>query len=43
MKIVVAHLLPSYHWEIMPNQSLDIVRLPTNRPKDGLRVPFQPL
>ena len=42
MKIVLAHLLRSYHWDILPNQSLDIVRLPTNRPKDGLRVRFQP-
>ncbi|MEH2452860.1 cytochrome P450 [Nostoc sp.] len=41
MKIVAAHLLRSYHWEILPNQSLETVRVPTNRPKDGLRVRFQ--
>ncbi|QHG18415.1 cytochrome P450 [Nostoc sp. ATCC 53789] len=42
MKIVAAHLLRSYHWEILPNQSLEVVAIPTNRPKDGLRVRFQP-
>ncbi|TVP60623.1 MAG: cytochrome P450 [Nodularia sp. (in: Bacteria)] len=43
MKIVAAHLLRSYHWEILPHQSLDPVRIPTNHPKDGLRVRFSPL
>ncbi|MGF1939364.1 MAG: cytochrome P450 [Nostoc sp. ChiQUE02] len=43
MKIIAAHLLRSYHWEILPNQSLEVVTVPTNRPKDGLRVRFQPL
>ncbi len=43
MKIVAAQLLRGYQWEILPNQSLDAVQIPTNRPKDGLRVKFQPL
>jgi cytochrome P450 len=43
MKIIAAHLLRSYHWEILPNQSLDALLVPTNRPQDGLRVKFQPL
>jgi cytochrome P450 len=42
MKIIAAHLLRNYHWEILPNQSLEVVTVPTNRPKDGLRVRFQP-
>jgi retinoid hydroxylase len=42
MKIIAAHLLRRYDWEILPYQSLDTVRIPTNRPKDGLRVRFQP-
>jgi len=42
MKIIAAHLLRSYDWEILPNQSLATVRLPTNHPKDGLRVRFKP-
>lgn len=43
MKIVVAHLLRSYQWELLPQQSLDPVRIPTRRPKDGLRVRFKRL
>lgn len=43
MKIIAAHLLRGYQWEILPNQSLDNVRVPTSRPKDGLRVRFQSL
>ncbi len=43
MKIVAAHLLRGYQWEILPNQSLKPVRIPTNRPQDGLRVRFQSL
>ncbi|MEH2239795.1 hypothetical protein [Nostoc sp.] len=42
MKIIAAHLLRSYDWEILPNHSLDTMGIP-NRPKDGLRVRFQPL
>lgn len=41
MKIVAAHLLRGYDWEILPNQSLDVVRVPTTRPKDGLKVRFK--
>ncbi len=40
MKIVAAHLLRSYHWEILPHQSLDPVMIPSNHPKDGFRVRF---
>jgi cytochrome P450 len=43
MKIIAAHLLRGYQWEILSNQSLEKVRIPTSRPKDGLRVKFQPL
>ncbi|WP_292836235.1 cytochrome P450 [Nostoc sp. JL33] len=42
MKIIAACLLRNYHWEILPNQSLETVLFPSNRPKDGLRVRFQP-
>ncbi|MBW4614583.1 MAG: cytochrome P450 [Desmonostoc vinosum HA7617-LM4] len=41
MKIIAAHLLRSYYWEILPNQSLETVYFPSNRPQDGLRVRFQ--
>jgi len=43
MKIVAAQLLRSYEWEILPGQSLETVLIPTQRPKDGLRVKFKSL
>lgn len=43
MKIVAAHLLRGYQWELLPNQSVEPVLVPTRRPKDGLRVRLQPL
>jgi len=43
MKIVAAYLLRNYCWEILPNQSLEVVEVPTRRPKDGLRVRFEKL
>ncbi|MCT7951310.1 cytochrome P450 [Ancylothrix sp. C2] len=43
MKIVAAYLLRNYAWEILPNQSLEVVEIPTRRPKDGLRVKFEKL
>ncbi|HEY9653253.1 MAG TPA: cytochrome P450 [Coleofasciculaceae cyanobacterium] len=41
MKIVASMLLRSYKWEILPQQSLDPVRIPTRHPKDGLWVRFE--
>jgi cytochrome P450 len=41
MKIIAALLLRGYQWEFLPQQSLDPVRFPMRRPKDGLRVRFQ--
>lgn len=43
MKIVAAHLLRGYQWELLPQQSLDPVLFPMRRPKDGLRVRFKKL
>lgn len=43
MKIIAAQLLRGYEWEILPGQSLETVLIPTQRPKDGLRVKFQSL
>jgi cytochrome P450 len=40
MKLVIAHLLRSYAWELLPNQRLEPVLVPTRRPKDGLKVRF---
>ena len=42
MKIILAHLLRGYHWEVLPGQSFAPVR-PSSRPKDRLQVKFQPI
>ncbi len=43
MKLVLSQLLRHYEWEILPNQRLEPVLIPTRRPKDGLKVRFRPL
>lgn len=42
MKIFAAYLVRSYEWELLPNQNLDLITVPTPHPKDGLRVKFRP-
>jgi retinoid hydroxylase len=41
MKLILAHLLRGYQWQLMPNQNLEPVLIPTRRPQDGLRVRFE--
>ncbi len=41
MKIVMAHLLRDYEWELLPNQHLEPVVIPIRRPKDRLKVRFR--
>lgn len=41
MKVVAAHLLRHYEWELLTNQDLKNVAVPTSRPKDGLKVKFR--
>ena len=43
MKLIAAHLLRDYEWTLLPNQRLTPVQIPSRRPKDGLRVTFQPI
>ena len=38
MRIVVAHLLRNYEFELVPGQDLSPVAVPTRMPRDGLRV-----
>ncbi len=40
MKLIAAHLIRAYDWELLPNQSLTALQIPTRRPKDGLQVRF---
>ncbi|MEP0799769.1 cytochrome P450 [Funiculus sociatus] len=43
MKIVAAHLLRGYQWELVPNQSLDSVQVPPVAPKMGCAFIYQQL
>jgi cytochrome P450 len=43
LKIVLAHLIRDYHWELLPGQRLNMVHLPSPYPKDRLRVSFRRL
>ncbi len=42
MKIFAALLARNYDWELLPDQNLELVRLPTPHPRDGLKVKFYP-
>ncbi|WP_017299442.1 cytochrome P450 [Nodosilinea nodulosa] len=41
IKLVAAHLLRHYTWELVPNQDLHMISIPTLRPKSGLNVVFK--
>lgn len=41
MKVFAVHLVRNHTWELLPNQNLELVRVPTPHPKDGLRVSFR--
>ncbi|WP_237395553.1 cytochrome P450 [Okeania sp. KiyG1] len=41
MKIVVAHLLRNYTWELLPDQDLTMKLMPTLHPRSGLKVQFR--
>ena len=43
MKILAAQLLRHYQWHIVPNQDLTLNPVPSLRPRDGLKVTFEPL
>jgi cytochrome P450 len=38
MRIIVSHLLRHYRFELIPDQNLSPVAVPTKMPKDGLIV-----
>ncbi|MBD2175306.1 cytochrome P450 [Pseudanabaena sp. FACHB-1998] len=40
MKIFGAMLLRQYRWELLPNQNLSLIKVPTPHPRDGLKVRF---
>jgi len=42
MKIFAVHLLRHYTWELLPDQDLSLVTVPTPHPRDHLQVKFGP-
>jgi cytochrome P450 len=40
MRIFASMLLKNYQWELLPNQSLELVTIPTPHPRDGLKIKF---
>ncbi len=38
MKIFAVMLLRRYEWELLPEQDLSLVAVPTPHPRDGLKV-----
>lgn len=43
MKIFAAHLLRHYEWQLLPDQDLGLIVVPSPRPRDGLKVTFNAL
>jgi retinoid hydroxylase len=40
MRLFASKLLQDYQWELIPEQNLDLVTVPTPHPRDGLKVKF---
>ncbi|WP_199194108.1 cytochrome P450 [Pleurocapsa sp. CCALA 161] len=40
MRLFASKLLQHYQWELIPDQNLDLVTVPTPHPRDGLKVNF---
>ncbi|MCU0525656.1 MAG: cytochrome P450 [Elainella sp. Prado103] len=43
MKIFAVHLLRGYEWQLLPDQDLTLITVPTPHPRDGLKVKFAPI
>ena len=43
MRLFAAKLLRDYQWELLPEQNLDLVTIPTPHPRDGLKIKFHSL
>jgi retinoid hydroxylase len=41
MRLFAAKLLQNYQWELLTNQSLELLSIPTPHPRDGLKVKFR--
>ncbi len=40
MKIFASYLIKNYQWDLLPDQNLEILSIPTPRTRDGLKVNF---
>lgn len=40
MRVFAAMLVANYQWELLPNQDLTMIGIPTPQLKDGLKVRF---
>ncbi|MCT7974144.1 cytochrome P450 [Laspinema olomoucense] len=40
LRVFGTHLVHGYDWELLPDQNLELVTVPTPSPRDGLRVKF---
>jgi cytochrome P450 len=43
MKVFAVYLVRDYNWELLHEQNLELIRIPTPHPKDGLKVSFRHL
>lgn len=43
IKLFAVRLLRRYDWELLPNQDLSLVVIPTPKPRDGLKIRFRKL
>jgi cytochrome P450 len=41
MKLFAAKIIREFEWELLPDQDLNLIPLPTPHPRDGLRVKFR--
>jgi cytochrome P450 len=41
MKLFAAKIVREYEWDLLPDQDLNLLALPTPHPRDGLRVKFR--
>ena len=41
MKLFAAKIVREFEWELLPDQDLNLIRVPTPHPRDGLRVKFR--
>ena len=40
MRLFASKMLQNYQWELLPNQNLELITIPSPRPRDGLKVNF---